>query len=111
MQQNKAADIVNTILLYVVWIILSISIVGLMLYGHNTLVSAVFLTKVNPWGLRAIDLWSMVVFGLATLIAIFFVEGFLRDGAKTHKLWKRVGIVVLVEGVIAGILAIVRLFV
>jgi hypothetical protein len=97
-------SVAKTIVTYVVWIIFSISQVFLALSIHELIVSAAILFSTNAWAPRAIDMWSMVILGIAVLATIFLTEAFLAKGMRLGLFWQRVGIIALIEGILAAVI-------
>jgi hypothetical protein len=94
----------KSILVYVIWMIFSFSQVGLAIWIHDVIFSVALLVAKNAWAPRAIDMWSMFILGMVVLATIFLTETYLQNGMKLQRFWQRVGVVALVEGVIALVL-------
>jgi len=62
---------------YLIWFLCFVLGLGLVLLLHENLEVLLFL-RVNPWHLRAYRLWSIVVLGIAFIVCIFLIEGYLR---------------------------------
>ena len=94
----------RTLLIYGVWLIFCVSQVFLALALHGVIVAAAINFSTNAWAPRAVDVWSMVILGMIILGTIFLTETYLSKGMNLGKFWQRVGIVALIEGVIALII-------
>ena len=94
----------KSILMYIIWMIFSVSQVGLAIWIHDVIFSVSLLVAENAWVPRAVDMWSMFILGMVVLATIFWTETYLQKGIKIQRFWQRVGVVALVEGVIALVL-------
>lgn len=102
--QSRATVIVNYVLCYVVWIALC-ALSGIAVAQLNGLMLDVSLAlRLNQWGARALRQLSLPVLGIAWLIAIFWLEHYLRTSVEKQVLWPRaarataimVGVLVLI---------------
>ena len=98
---------------YALWIVLTLSQLGLALWIHQLIISAsmIYAQRANnPWIPRAVDMWSIVFLGIAALVAIFASEAYLNKGLHKPGYWRRVGLVTLVEALLAAVLFGLELF-
>ncbi len=70
---------------YLIWFLSFALGVGLILLLHEILEVLLFL-RVNPWHLRAYRVWSIFVLGMALVVCMFLVEGFLRRSRSKGRL-------------------------
>lgn len=83
---------------YLIWFILAIVLGGwLVIKANQFLIALGFWLQRNGWEVRAIDMFSMVTLGLLWLIAIFWLDHFLIQGARKKLLRKRASWVAAVE--------------
>ncbi len=83
---------------YLIWFILAIVLGGWLVVSANQFLIALgFWLQRNGWEVRAIDMFSMVTLGLLWLIAIFWLDHFLIQGARKKLLRKRASWVAAVE--------------
>jgi len=66
-------------------------------------VEDIFFMRVNPWELRAIDLWSLWLMGAGWVIGIFLSEGYLRKGVEKHRLLVHAGKLFLIPLIIIAL--------
>ncbi len=81
---------------YLIWFLcfaLGLAFVWLL---HENLEVLLFL-RVNPWHLRAYKLWSIVLLGIAFIVCIFLIEGYLRRSRSRGRLVSAVLRVLSVE--------------
>ena len=105
--KRTLTNISRYLAVYAIWMVFTVSQLGFGIWVHQLLISAavVYALKVkNLWLPRAVDMWSMVVIGVMLLITVFVTEAYLSKGMRKQLFWKRVGIVALVEGVVALVL-------
>ena len=70
---------------YLIWFLSFALGVGLIFLLHEILEVLLFL-RVNPWHLRAYRVWSIFVLGMALVVCMFLVEGFLRRSRSKGRL-------------------------
>lgn len=70
---------------YLIWFLCFALGLGLVLLLHENLDVLLFL-RVNPWHVRAYRLWSIVLLGIAFIVCIFLVEGYLRRSRHEGRL-------------------------
>ena len=61
--------------------------------------------RVNPWQVRAMDLFATTAYFLVWLIGILLVEHYLRRGVGAGQLWRRAGRVFLATLIVVGVTA------
>ncbi len=66
---------------YLLWFFCFALGLGLILLLHEVLEVVLFL-RVNPWHLRAYRLWSIFLLGMALIVSMFLVEGYLRRSRR-----------------------------
>jgi hypothetical protein len=95
----------RTILLYIVcyvlWFGLSAALFWLIFRLRALLVDGMMWLRLNPWAVRGFDRWGIFVLGMAGVVVMFVMEGYLRDGVEAGQLWRRVGRVVLAMAILA----------
>jgi hypothetical protein len=75
---------------FAAWLLLSaLSIVLIFTCRDAVFVSAVWL-QFNPWLVRALERFAIVLFGLIAFIYIMWLEYYLRQGRQRHQLWKHI---------------------
>jgi len=92
---------------YAVWLAFTVSQLGLVIWIHQLVVTGaiVYAQKVNnPWLVRAVDMWSMVILGIIVLVTVFLTEAHLSKGLRQQRFWQRVGSVIVIEAVVAAVL-------
>jgi len=89
---------------YLIWFLCFALGLGLVLLLHENLEVLLFL-RVNPWHLRAYKLWSIVVLGIAFIVCIFLIEGYLRRARSEGRLLGASLTVLSIESVLIGISA------
>ena len=70
---------------YLIWFLSFALGLGLLFLLHEILEVLLFL-RVNPWHLRAYRVWSIFVLGMALVVCMFLVEGFLRRSRSKGRL-------------------------
>ena len=81
---------------YLIWFLCFALGLGLVLLLHENLEVLLFL-RVNPWHLRAYRLWSIVVLGVAFIVCIFLVEGYLRSSRGKGRFFSAFAKVISIE--------------
>lgn len=81
---------------YFMWFLSFALGLGLILLLHEVLEVVLFL-RVNPWHLRAYRLWSIVVLGVAFIVSIFLVEGYLRSSRGKGRFFSAFAKVISIE--------------
>ena len=82
---------------YLSWILLGVVGFWLIFQLRANLVEDVLFMRVNPWQLRAIDLFFMTGLGAAWLFAVMWSEGYLRNSIEEGRLSIRIGRLLLIE--------------
>ncbi len=86
---------------YGVWMLISLSLLGLFFLVRDAVLQTLLHVKLNPWVYKSIDNWGTLSLGLIAFIAIVGLESFYRDGVNKKRFWRRVSITLLIEGVVA----------
>lgn len=94
---------------YALWILICAIGMGIVFLIRRNLVEDIFFLRVNPWQLRAIDRWAFFGLGIVWVVAIFLIEGALRQAVEQGKLWRRAGWILLVQLVVVGISLLINL--
>ena len=89
---------------YLLWFFCFALGLGLILLLHEVLEVALFL-RVNPWHLRAYRLWSIFLLGMALIVSMFMVEGYLRRARRDGRLLGASLAVLSVQLALIGIFA------
>ena len=89
---------------YVIWFLSFAMGLGLIFLLHEILQVALFL-RVNPWHLRAYRLWSIFIMGMALIVCMFLIEGYLRRSRSEGRLLGASLTVLSIELVLIGISA------
>ncbi len=71
---------------YLLWFFCFALGLGLIFLLHEVLEVVLFL-RVNPWHLRAYRLWSIFLMGMALIVSMFLVEGYLRRSRRDGRLF------------------------
>jgi hypothetical protein len=79
----------DTIMVYALWFIIIIFAIWVLLVARGAINLMYIFTTFNRWGLRAVDRWSLVFFGLAMTAGIVVAEDYLRVGAEKGILYLR----------------------
>ncbi len=75
------------ILAYLFWFLFSALSFWAIWRIRVNLVEDIFFMRVNPWQLRAIDIWSIWVMGAGWVVGVFLSEGYLRKGVEKGRLF------------------------
>lgn len=102
MNKNFRQQFLPYLFCYAAW--LGFIVVGYWLFTQlrATLFDLVWLSSQNVWLARSVNQWSAVILGLAWLVAIMFLENYLRVGVTKSQLWARIKRVLWVSLAIAG---------
>jgi hypothetical protein len=74
---------------YLIWIALTL-LGGLAVAEVHTFLQGLSVAlQLNPWVARAVRQLALPILGLAWLVAIFFLEHWLRVGMRKGRLWQR----------------------
>lgn len=100
---ERRPSVLLNVISYLLWLVLSAAIVWLALQVRGLLVAGMMWLRLNPWAVRAFDRWGIFLLGMVALVAIFWLEGYLRSGVEQGRFWPRAGRFVLVFGVAAAL--------
>lgn len=100
---NMWRVVARYIVCYLLWILICAIGMWLIFLIRRNLVEDIFFLRVNAWQLSAIDRWAVFVMGTAWVVAVFLVEGYLRNGVEQGKLWRRAGRVLGIQMLLVGI--------
>ncbi len=89
---------------YFIWFLSFALGLGLILLLHEVLEVVLFL-RVNPWHLRAYRVWSIFVLGMALIVGMFLIEGYLRRSRSRGRLLSAYLTVLSVELALIGVTA------
>ncbi|MYC97446.1 MAG: hypothetical protein F4X14_21035 [Caldilineaceae bacterium SB0661_bin_32] len=89
---------------YIIWFLSFAMGLGFIFLLHEILQMALFL-RVNPWHLRAYRLWSIFIMGMALIVCMFLIEGYLRRSRSEGRLLGAALTVLSIELVLIGISA------
>lgn len=89
---------------YALWLGLSAMGIWLIFQARSAIFEVALLLRLNPWQVRAVDMFGIVTLGLIWLVAIPLLEDYLRKGVVKNRLWGRATRVFLFEAVVLGIL-------
>jgi hypothetical protein len=98
---------------FALWLVYTVSQLGLALWIHQLLVAWSFVQAQrveNYWLPRAVDMWSMMILGVIVLITVFLTEAYLQKGMRQQRFWRRLGVVTMIEALVAGVLYGFELF-
>jgi hypothetical protein len=88
---------------YGVWVALTL-LAGLAVIEVHTFLQGLSMAlQLNPWVARAVRQLALPILGLIWLILIFWLEYWLRTGARKGVLWRRVG---RVTAAIVGVIVV-----
>jgi hypothetical protein len=45
--------------------------------------------RLNPWAVRGFDRWGLFLLGMAGVVVMFLLEGYLREGVARRSLTRR----------------------
>jgi len=91
------------ILAYLLWFLFCALAFYAIWRVRANLVEDIFFMRVNPWQLRAIDRWSLWIFGAIWIVGIFLSEGYLRKGVDKNRLLIHTGKLFLIPSIIIGL--------
>ena len=83
--------IAQYVLAYIFWLLFGALSFWAIWRVRTVLVEDIFFMRVDPWQLRAIDLWSLWLMGAGWIVGIFLSEGYLRKGAEKGRLFTNAG--------------------
>lgn len=83
--------IAQYVLAYIFWFLFCALTFWAIWRVRVVLVEDIFFLRVNPWQLRAIDLWSLWLMGAGWMAGIFLSEGYLRKGVTKGRLFVSAG--------------------
>ena len=66
---------------YLVWF-LSFALGLMFLFLLHEILEVILFLRVNPWHLRAYRLWSIFLLGMALIVCMFLIEGYLRHSRR-----------------------------
>lgn len=89
---------------YLIWFLSFGLGIALVLLLHEILEVVLFL-RVNPWHLRAYRLWSIFLLGMAMIVCMFLVEGYLRRSRRKGRVLGSALTVLSVQLALIGICA------
>lgn len=87
------------------WAVYTITTFWLIFQIEEIVVVGAMRLRLNPWQVRAVDKFSLVLIGLAWLVGMLVVEAYLRNGVATRQLLRRAGKVSV--GLVIGTLLVV----
>ena len=87
------------------WAVYTITTFWLIFQIEEIVVVGAMRLRLNPWQVRAVDKFSLVLIGLAWLVGMLVVEAYLRNGVATRQLLRRAGKVSV--GLVIGTLVVV----
>jgi hypothetical protein len=97
--ESTKPDILAYLFCYLIWIGLC-CLLGVAVFQLNGLMLDISLAlQLNQWGGRALRQLSFPVLGIVWLVAMFWLEHYLRTGVQRQRLWQRtarIGAIVLV---------------
>jgi hypothetical protein len=73
----------------VLWLVYTVVSFWLIFQLEEVVVTGAMLLRLNPWQVRALDKFSVVLWGLAWLIGMLLVEAYLRNGVAKKQLVRR----------------------
>jgi ABC-type Fe3+-siderophore transport system permease subunit len=89
---------------YLLWFFCFALGLGFIMLFHEILEVVLFL-RVNPWHLRAYRLWSIFLLGMALIVSMFLIEGYLRRSRRDGRLLGASLTVLSVQVALIGIFA------
>ena len=115
MESNPTVkSVTRFIAVYLTWLVFSASQFVLLFWLHDLIFSWSIIIgdqMDNPWLPRAVDMWSMFVLGMVALGTIFLTEAYIRKSMDKQRFWRSVGIVALIEGIVALVMLVIDNFV
>ena len=97
------------LLAYLLWFLFCALTFWIIWRVRANLVDDIFFMRVNPWQLRAIDRWSILVMGCAWVVGIFLAEGYLRKGVEKGRLFLHIRKLFLVPLVIIALSYVIQM--
>src|SRR5262245_12918672 len=88
---------------YALWLGLSALCAWLIFAAPPVVFGLAVRLHFNPWQVRAVDQFGIVIFGLLWLVGILLLEYYLRQGVEKHRLRGRAARVFLFEVVALGL--------
>ncbi|HXF62953.1 MAG TPA: hypothetical protein VNK95_15115 [Caldilineaceae bacterium] len=100
---ERRPSVLLSVVCYLLWFVLSGAILWLVFQVRGLLVAGMMWLRFNPWAVRAFDRWGIFLLGMIALVAIFWLEGYLRSGVEQGRFWPRAGWFVLIFGAVAAL--------
>jgi hypothetical protein len=88
------------------WILFAAGAGWLVWVARIVLFELAVAARLNPWAVRAIDLWAIFLLALVWLVAILILEGLLRSAVKSGRLRRMIVRLLIVELSLAAVLLI-----
>ena len=85
---------------YLLLIVYIAATMWLLFSLRDNLVGVSLVLQVNPWALRAIDRFGILLLGLAWLMIFIVIESYLRNGIHKRLFWRRIGKTFLIVGLV-----------
>ena len=96
---------------YAIWLALAALGLWLIFALRPVLFGMAVWLRLNPWQVRALDDFSVVIFGVVWLVGILLLEHRLRQGVESGRLWRRAARVFTAEAAALGLCYALRLIV
>jgi hypothetical protein len=84
---------------YALWVTLVVWMAWILLLLRGLTVEWMMWMRFNPWSVRGFDRWGVFLLGMAWLVAMLWLESYLRDGVQRGRLLRRAGRVALALGI------------
>lgn len=90
--------VLSYIVCYVIWLLFAAFGFWLLLSLRTNLFDLGVWLAFNPWQVRAIDRFAILILGLLWFIGILVLENYLRVGVERQSFWQRARFVALLLG-------------
>lgn len=77
------------VMVYVLWMVIILLALWVLIVARGAVNIIYIVLTWNRWVLRAVDRWSLLLFGIVWLIAIIAIEDYLRQGVEKGQLYQR----------------------
>ena len=107
-ESPRWATIIQYVLVYIIWFLFCAVSFWAIWMVRTILVSDILFGRVDPWQLRAIDRWSLWVMGVAWVVTVFLVEGYLRKGVEKGRLLFYTGRLFLIPVIVIALAYLIQ---
>ncbi len=98
-QRPTPSLVLTFVACYLLLVLFGLLTMWLLFSLRNNLISLSMTFRVNPWSLRALDNFGVLLLGLLWLMAFILVEYYFRVGVQKGVFWPRSGKIFLITGI------------